>query len=98
MTQTFEQLQRTFGGSIPSYYDRCLGPAWFDRFAADLARRLPRAPGGDVLEIACGTGLMTRHLRERLEPSRRIIATDLSQPMLDFASRKLADLGGIEWQ
>ena len=98
MSQTHEQLQRTFGGSIPTYYDTCLGPAWFDRFASELAHRLPRDPGGDVLELACGTGLMTRHLRERLDSSRRVIATDLSQPMLDYASRKLAHLGGIEWR
>lgn len=50
----------TFTGSIPDFYDSCLGPAWFDAFAADLAARLPPKPPGDVLEIACGTGLVTR--------------------------------------
>lgn len=98
MSATSEDLQRTFGGSIPTYYDNCVGPAWFDKFAADLARRLPEDPGGDVLEIACGTGLMTRHLRERLDPRRRLVATDLSNPMLDYAREKLAALEGIEWR
>lgn len=98
MNATSDELQRTFTSSIATYYDGCLGPAWFGKIAADLARRLPGDPGGDVLEIACGTGLATRHLRERLDPRRRLVATDLSNPMLDYARGKLADVGGIEWQ
>lgn len=91
-------LQRTFSGSIPLNYDEFLGPAWFGAFATDLAARLPPDPGGDVLELACGTGLTTRCLRERLDGSRRLVATDLSESMLDYARLKLAGLGGIEWQ
>jgi len=88
----------SFVGAIPEYYDNCLGPAWFDDFAADLARRLPSHPPGDVLEIACGTGLVSRHLRKRLDPEVGLIATDLSQSMLDYATAKLRDLPGIEWR
>lgn len=98
LSATPDELQRTFSGSIPRYYDSCLGPAWFGKIAADLARRLPKDPGGDVLEIACGTGLVTPHLRARLDPRRRLVATDLSNPMLDYARGKLADVGGIEWR
>jgi len=87
-----------FSGSVPEYYDTCLGPAWFDGFAADLARRLSSKPAGDVLEIACGTGMLTRHLRERLDPAVRLVATDLSASMLDYARRKLNDRIGIEWR
>jgi ubiquinone/menaquinone biosynthesis C-methylase UbiE len=87
----------SFSGSIPEYYDRCLGPAWFDAFAADLARRLPPDPPGDVLELACGTGGVTRHLRTRLALTHRLVATDISKAMLDYARGKLADLDGIEW-
>jgi len=75
-------VSASFTGSIPEYYDSCLGPAWFDAFGEDLARRLPAKPPGDVLEIACGTGLVTRRLRERLDPSVRLTATDLSAAML----------------
>lgn len=88
----------SFSGSMPEYYDRCLGPAWFDAFAADLARRLPVAPPGDVLEIACGTGLLTRRLRQRLAPDVRLVATDLSVAMLDYARRTVGEGRAIEWQ
>jgi SAM-dependent methyltransferase len=86
-----------FSGSIPQYYDRIMGPAQFDSFGADLARRLPARPPGDVLEVACGTGLVTRHLRERAGPDVKVIATDISKAMLDYARRKLAAAEGIEW-
>ena len=91
-------VSASFTGSIPEYYDSCLGPAWFDAFGEDLARRLPAKPPGDVLEIACGTGLVTRRLRERLDPSVRLTATDLSAAMLGYARGKLAGRKGIEWR
>ena len=82
----------------PEYYNDCLGPLWFDAFAADLVQRLPAHPAGDVLEIACGTGLVTRRLRERLRPSVRLVATDLSKAMLDYARAKLEEYRGIAWR
>ena len=81
----------------PQYYDTCLGPAWFEAYAADLVRRLPSRPPGDVLEIACGTGIVTRRLREHLDHSLRLVATDLSRLMLDYAREKLGEGQGIEW-
>lgn len=82
----------------PQYYDELIGPVWFDPFAADLVRRLPQRPSGNVLEIACGTGLVTRRLRERLDPSLKLVATDLSKVMLDYARTKLERHEGIEWR
>lgn len=87
-----------YSGSIPENYDRYLGPAWFGPFATDLAGRLPRNPPGAVLELACGTGIATRRLRERLDPAVRLVASDVSEAMLDFARRSLTDCRGIEWR
>lgn len=90
-------LRVAFTGDIPKYYDECLGPAWFGPIARELGGRLPRDPGGDVLEVACGTGLMTRTLRERLDPSRRLVATDLNAPMLEHARARMPELD-IAWR
>lgn len=87
-----------FEGSIPENYDRYLGPVLFEPYARDLACRLEVQDGARVLEVACGTGIATRHLRDRLPPGARFVATDLNQPMLDHARRKLAATGGIEWR
>lgn len=87
-----------YGGSIPEYYDTCLGPAWFDAFGADLVQRLPARAAGNVLEIACGTGLVTRRLREHIDPGRRLFASDISKAMLDYARNKLIHCEGIDWR
>jgi len=93
---TSASASATFTG--PAYYDDCLGPVLLEPFAADLARRLPEHPSGDVLEIACGTGRVTRRLREHLSPSVRLVATDVSRAMLDFAKAKLSARHDIEWR
>jgi ubiquinone/menaquinone biosynthesis C-methylase UbiE len=85
-----------FGGSIPEYYDSVLGPAQFEAIAADLVRRLPVRPKGDVLELACGTGIVTERLRARVDSSFRIVATDISEAMLAYARNKVK--GRIDWR
>ena len=86
-----------FSESVPENYDRYMGPMLFEPYADDLAARLEVREGMRVLEIACGTGIVTRHLRERLPASSTLVATDLSEPMLACAKRQLGGAGGIEW-
>ena len=86
-----------FGGLDLEHYDAILGPAQLEPIASELSTRLPADPGGDVLELACGTGIVTRQLRERLERTRRLFATDLSPAMVEFAQRRLP-AEGIEWR
>lgn len=86
-----------FQGSIPATYDRYLGPLIFAPYAADLARRLKDMSEGDVLETAAGTGIVTRELARTLPMSVGITATDLNQPMVDFAAAH-SDAGRITWR
>jgi SAM-dependent methyltransferase len=85
--------QDAFSGSVPEFYDRYLVPALFDRYAADLVARIARRDGR-VLEIACGTGAVTRRLRAAL-PGATIVATDISPAMLAHAARAV---DGVTWQ
>jgi SAM-dependent methyltransferase len=87
-----------FAGSIPELYDRCLGPVMFAPYAADLARRVADRPGDAVLETACGTGILTRQLQACLPAEARLVATDLNQPMIDYARARLDDADQIDWQ
>lgn len=87
----------SFSGTIPEFYDSIMGPAQFEPFGRELAARLPARPAGDVLEIACGTGRVTRHLRERLDPEVNLVATDISAAMLEHARGRLA-APGVEWR
>src|SRR6476661_7133875 len=76
-----------FSGSIPSLYDKYLGPLIFEPYAQDLANRLSALNAARVLETAAGTGIVTRALERALSPGGSIVATDLNQPMLDHAAR-----------
>jgi ubiquinone/menaquinone biosynthesis C-methylase UbiE len=90
-------IKANFAGSIPEYYERCLGPAWFAAYARDLAQSVPADPSGTVLEIACGTGILTHLLRERLVAATRLVATDISKAMLEYARARPGSPPGIEW-
>jgi SAM-dependent methyltransferase len=86
-----------FSGSVPEFYDRYLGPVLFEPYAVDLASRLPDGKGLRVLETACGTGIVTRHLREALQDDATLVATDLNEAMIDFG-RAAVPAAGITWQ
>ena len=77
-----------FVGTIPENYDRGLGPQIFGGYAKDLARRAAALAPTRVLELAAGTGILTRYLRDALEDSSEIIASDLNPPMLEVAAAK----------
>jgi ubiquinone/menaquinone biosynthesis C-methylase UbiE len=91
-------LHRTFAGSIPSYYDRYLVPLLFEPYAEDLVRRLKVSMNANVLELACGTGVVTRRLPRTLEKHAGLTATDLSQAMLDIAQSKLQGDERVVWR
>jgi ubiquinone/menaquinone biosynthesis C-methylase UbiE len=88
---------KAFTGSIPEIYDRFLVPLIFDFYAADLANRLAGRNLGSVLEIAAGTGVVTRQLAAKLPASVAITSTDLNQPMIDQA-RKTGTARAVEWR
>lgn len=87
---------KLFAGSIPEIYDQLLVPLIFEACARDLADRVANASPTTILEIAAGTGALTRTLAARL-PEARIVATDLNQPMLDKAAER-QPAGRVEWK
>lgn len=87
-----------FGGSIPENYDRYLGPSFFEPFANDLVARLDPARSRNVLEIACGTGIVTRRLRDRFSAETEIIATDLNPAMLALVHNKFDPKENVIWR
>ncbi len=76
-----------FSGSVPRFYDTYLQPILGAPFAEEMvARAAARAPAS-ILETACGTGAVTLALAEKL-PLAQIMATDVSQDMIDYAKTK----------
>jgi len=86
----------TFAGSIPEYYDRYLGPFLFEPYAADLAVRVAQLAPRALLEIAAGTGIVTRAIAAAV-PQAQIVATDLNPGMIAIGERN-ASAGNVRWQ
>jgi ubiquinone/menaquinone biosynthesis C-methylase UbiE len=74
-----------FAGSVPANYDQYLGPVLFEPYAIDLVSRINKASYKNVLELACGTGRVTKHLVSSLPAQGSLIATDLNKDMLNVA-------------
>ena len=90
-------IDKVFAGSIPELYDTHLVPLIFEPYAADLVERLASRLPTRVLEIAAGTGVVTRAMASVLPESVSILATDLNQPMIDYASA-LGTERAVEWR
>jgi ubiquinone/menaquinone biosynthesis C-methylase UbiE len=78
-------------------YDRFFGPLFFEPYAIEVAKRIDPTSVSIALEIAAGTGRVTRHIREHIPASAKLIASDISEDMLGEAKKKLSHLD-IEWQ
>jgi SAM-dependent methyltransferase len=90
-------LDRHFQGSIPQFYEQYLVPLIFAPYAGDLASRVAQRRPSHVLEIAAGTGVLTRQLVKVLPESTAIVASDLNQPMLDHAAT-IGTSRLVEWR
>jgi len=86
-----------FVGSIPKLYDTLLVPLIFQPYADDLAKRLSSRRLERVLEVAAGTGVVTRAMASTLPERVSITATDLNQPMLDYAAA-IGTSRPVEWR
>ncbi|HET6807129.1 MAG TPA: methyltransferase domain-containing protein [Frateuria sp.] len=86
-----------FGDAVAAFYQRHLVPLIFAPYAADLATRLMAQPVQRVLELAAGTGVLTRALAARSAPGMRLMATDLNESMLAVAQAQGA-VGAVAWR
>jgi ubiquinone/menaquinone biosynthesis C-methylase UbiE len=78
--------------SFPELYERELVKPLFQPWVDSLldAARLSR--GEDLLDIACGTGIVARVARRRLGAGSRIVGVDLSPLMIAHASVVAPDI------
>ena len=76
-------------GEAAIHYDQFFGPLFFEPYAIEVAKRIDPSPVSIALEIAAGTGRVTRHIRERIPPSAKLIASDISEDMLAEAKEEI---------
>ena len=87
-----------FAGNIPKIYDSHMVPMLFAPFAEDLARRVVEGSPRDVLEIAAGTGVVTRVLAPLLPELCDYLVTDLNPGMLEQARLRQGEDSRLSWQ
>lgn len=90
-------IDRRFAGSIPAMYDTWLVPLIFEPYATDMAHRVQARGPSRVLELAAGTGVVTRALASALPPGTAIVATDLNHAMLERAAA-VGTARPVEWR
>ena len=88
---------KLFAGAVPKLYETYLVPLIFEPYAADLSERIKSRRVSRLLEVAAGTGVVTRALSAALDPSASIVATDLNQAMLDEAAR-VGTARPVDWR
>ncbi len=88
---------KVFSSSVAKIYEEYLVPLIFAPYAEDLAGRLASRPLARVLEVAAGTGVVTRKLAATLPAGVSIVATDLNQSMLDMAS-EVGTSRPVQWR
>jgi ubiquinone/menaquinone biosynthesis C-methylase UbiE len=84
-------------GTIPEHHHRGIGPFLFEPYARHTAERVKALGPGRVLETACGTGIVTRRLREVLPADALLVASDLNLPMLAMAQKTVGIDAAVEW-
>lgn len=88
---------KVFSGSIAELYDTHMVPLLFEPYAIDLVSRLASRNPRSVLEIAAGTGVVTRAMDIALGDSAAIVATDLNHAMIDHAAAR-GTRHTVEWR
>jgi len=76
--------------AVPRAYDEVLVPRLFEPWALLLLDECNLRPNAVVLDVATGPGTVARVAAKRIGPGGRVVATDISRPMLDVANSKLS--------
>jgi SAM-dependent methyltransferase len=89
---------RTFTGSAAETYQRCFVPAIATPASTELLRIAALAEGERVVDVACGTGVVTRLAAAAVGPTGSVAGVDLAPDMIDVAAAiEPPDGASIEW-
>ncbi|MEZ5831314.1 MAG: methyltransferase domain-containing protein [Dongiaceae bacterium] len=74
-------------------YDEKFVPALFAHWGPIMCEIAGIRSGDRVLDVACGTGALTRAVRERAGPKGAVVGLDPNPDMLSVARRRSPDIG-----
>jgi len=81
-----DQGQWQIAGNAAETYEHALVPAVFAPWAPKVVALANPRPGESVLDIACGTGVVTRLAAQQVGRSGKVVGLDLNPGMVAFAA------------
>ena len=84
-----QQTPIAFSGNIPQNYDAFLGPMFFEPYALEMSKRISKLAPANLLELASGTGRLTRMLPASSAENATIIASDINPAMIQFGKNSM---------
>lgn len=81
--------------SAAEVYEEFFVPALFQEWASRVADAALISSGQHILDVACGTGILTRCIVDRVGANGSVVGLDLNEGMLIVAGRKAPE---IEWR
>lgn len=95
MQQTYQSTN--YGGDAPGNYQKFFVPSIGGPVAKDLLAIANLKPQEHVLDVACGTGVVTRQAAEHVGPQGKVTGLDLNPGMLAAARASTPENLAIEW-
>ncbi len=92
-----ESFGRRYGGAAPENYERHFVPAIGAPLARDLLDKAELSVGESVLDVACGTGVVTRLAVEDVGPGAVVAGLDVNAGMLRVARANTPPGVAIDW-
>lgn len=92
------QLNQTIDTTAAEAYERHMVPGMFLHWAELLVRVAAPQPGEQVLDVACGTGVVARLAAPAVNPGGKVVGLDIDAGVIEVA-RKVAGRNGtpVDW-
>ena len=97
MTPSQQHFSERYGGNAAENYERFFVPAIGAPLAVDLLALVALRPGERVLDVACGTGVVTRLAAQQVGDTGIVAGLDINPAMLAVARAIAPASPSIEW-
>ncbi len=88
---------RHYSGSAAELYESFFVPAIAEPVSTELLRTADLRSGERVVDVACGTGVITRKAAEAVGPTGSVAGIDVAPDMLEVARAAALDVSAIDW-